>query len=105
MLHAQQNNLPKASEYLQRAIALRPTYPEALNNLGIVYVRLQDLEKAEQMFKTGMEVAPNNDQAYLNMARLDMIKNDKPAARQVLEELLKRQPGNAAAAKAMDVLR
>lgn len=105
MLHAQQNDLPRASEYLQRAIVLRPTYPEALNNLGIVYVRLQDFDKAQLMFKAGMQVAPNNDQAYLNMARLAVIQKDNAAARRVLEELLKRQPGNEAAKKALDGLR
>ena len=105
MLHAQQNDLPKASEYLQRAISLRPIYPEALNNLGIVYVRLQQLDKAQQMFKTGMEIAPDSDQAYLNMARLAVIRKDKATAKQILEDLLKRQPGNDAAAKALDGLR
>ena len=105
MLHAQQNDLPKASEYLQRAVALRPTYPEALNNLGIVYVRLQNFDRAEQMFKTGMQVAPDNDQAYLNMARLAVIQKDKATAIRILEDLLKRQPGNAAATKALEVLR
>ncbi len=105
MLHAQQNDLPRASEYLQKAIALRPTYPEALNNLGIVYVRLQDFAKAQQMFETGMDVAPDSDQAYLNMARLALIQMDKPKARLILEDLLKRQSSNAAATKALDGLR
>ena len=57
------------------------------------------------MFRTGMEIAPDSDQAYLNMARLAVIRKDKATAKQILEDLLKRQPGNDAAAKALDGLR
>ena len=104
MLYAQQNQLQSAADYLQQAIALRPVYPEALNNLGIVYVRLQQLDRAEQTFKTGVQVAPDNDQAYLNLARLYAMQGNKVQARESLQDLLRRQPQNALALKAMDVL-
>ena len=42
--------------YLQKAIEIRPDYPEALNNLGIIFVRLQNYEKAEEQFKTGIRL-------------------------------------------------
>ena len=58
MLHAQQGQLQPAAQYLQRAIQLRPAYSEALNNLGIVFVRMQDYAEAEDQFKTGIRLAP-----------------------------------------------
>ena len=42
MLYAQQNRIEPASDYLEKAITLRPDYGEALNNLGIVFVRAQN---------------------------------------------------------------
>ena len=105
MLYAQQNQLQPAAGYLQKAIELHPAYPEALNNLGIVFVRLQNYAKAEEQFKTGIKLAPNNDQSYLNLARLYAMQNDRDKAREVLEELLRIQPQNPGAKQALDILR
>jgi Flp pilus assembly protein TadD len=105
MLHAQQNQLQPAADYLQKAIELRPGYPEALNNLGIIFVRLQYYEKAEEQFKTGIRLAPTNDQSYLNLARLYAMRSDNERARDVLQELLRVQPENPDARQALDVLR
>jgi len=93
-----------ALTYLQRAVELRPDFPEALNNLGIVFVRQQDFEKAERQFKSGIRLAPNFDQSYLNLARLYAMQNDRDRARQVLRDLLQLQPQNSNAKQAMEML-
>ncbi|MGH9590188.1 MAG: tetratricopeptide repeat protein, partial [Terracidiphilus sp.] len=103
-LYAQQGQLQRASGYLERAIALRPDYAEALNNLGVLFVRGQDLARAEKQFKTGIRVAPQYDQPYLNLARLYAMKNDRQKAREVILELLRVQPGDAAAKQALEML-
>jgi Flp pilus assembly protein TadD len=90
---------------LQKAIALRPAYSEALNNLGIVFVKLQQYAKAEEQFKAGMRLVPVNDQAYLNLARLYLLQTEKAKAIAVLQELIQLQPGNAAAVQALDMIR
>jgi tetratricopeptide (TPR) repeat protein/peroxiredoxin len=105
MLYAMQDGMERAADYLQKAIALRPAYPEALNNLGIVFVKLQQYSKAEEQFKAGMRLVPVNDQAYLNLARLYVLQTEKAKAIEVLQELIQRQPGNAAAAQALDMIR
>ena len=98
------DQLQRASEYLQRAIDLRPDYPEALNNLGVLFVRQHDYAKAEEEFKTGTRVAPNYDQSYLNLARLYAMQNDREKAIDVLQELLRLQPQNPGAKQAMEML-
>jgi tetratricopeptide (TPR) repeat protein/peroxiredoxin len=105
MLYAMQNEMERAADYLQKAIALRPAYSEALNNLGIVFVKLQQYAKAEEQFKAGMRLVPVNDQAYLNLARLYLLQTEKAKAIAVLQELIQLQPGNAAAAQALDMIR
>jgi Tfp pilus assembly protein PilF len=104
MLYAQQGQLEQASEHLERAIALRPDYAEALNNLGVLFVRNQNFARAEEQFKAGIRVAPQFDQPYLNLARLYVMQNDRQKAREALLELLRVQPGNAAAKQALDAL-
>ncbi|HEX5244934.1 MAG TPA: tetratricopeptide repeat protein, partial [Tepidisphaeraceae bacterium] len=104
MLYAQQGQLQQASEYLEKAIALRPDYAEALNNLGVLFVRARDFAQAELQFKAGIRVAPEYDQPYLNLARLYAMQNDRQKAREVLIELLRIQPRDAAAKQALEML-
>jgi tetratricopeptide (TPR) repeat protein len=104
MLYAQQGQLEQASEYLKRAIALRPDYAEALNNLGVLYVHGQDFARAEEQFKAGIRMAPLYDQTYLNLARLYTMQNDRQKAREVLLELLRVNPDDAAAKQALAML-
>jgi Flp pilus assembly protein TadD len=89
---------------LQKAIELRPDYPEALNNLGVLFVRGQDYSKAEETFKTGIRVAPDYDQSYLNLARLYAMQNNKDKAKAVLLELLRIRPHDEGARKVLDTL-
>jgi len=76
-----------------------------LNNLGVLFVRGQDYSKAEEKFRTGIRVAPNYDQSYLNLARLFVMRGETDKARDVLRELLQLQPKNPAATQALEMLR
>lgn len=104
MLFAQQSKLEQAAQHLERAVALRPGYPEALNNLGVLRVRQNEVSKAEEAFRTAIAAAPAFDQSYLNLARLYAMQNDRHKARDVLQQLIKLQPDNAAARDALTVL-
>jgi Flp pilus assembly protein TadD len=81
----------------QRALKSRPDYPEALNNLGILYLRTQRRDDAVASFEKCIRVAPQFDQAYLNLARVYSIENAPEKARAVLLELLKQRPDHAEA--------
>src|SRR5208283_666448 len=89
MVYAQQNDIERAYDYLQKALAARPAYPEALNNLGILYLRTRRPGEAKRSFEEAMRVAPAYDQAYLNLARVYSIEGDREKAKTVLLELLK----------------
>lgn len=104
MLFAQQSKLEQAAQHLERAVALRPGYPEALNNLGVLRVRQNDPAKAEESFKAAIAAAPGFDQSYFNLARLYAMQNKRQEARDVLQQLIKLQPANAAARDALTVL-
>ena len=59
---------------------------------------------AEQKFETCIEQAPDFDQAYLNLARLYLIQNQKEKARTVLQSLLQKQPNHQMARQMLQVL-
>lgn len=104
MVFAQTDQPERAYDSLQKALGLRPDYPEALNNLGVLYVRTRRLEQAIAEFEECIRVAPSFDQAYLNLARVYALQGDTPRARSVLSALLKVQPSNAGAQRALDEL-
>ncbi len=97
MVFAQADDTARAEEYLHRALKRRPGYPEALNNLGILYLRTERPEDAIASFEACIRAAPEFDQAYLNLARVYAIENATGKARSVLLELLKRHPDHAQA--------
>jgi len=104
MLYARQNQLQRASEYLEKAVALRPDYADALNNLGVVRVRQEQYSEAQQKFEACIKVAPEFDQAYLNLARLYVLLKEPEKAKEILRELLRRQPENKLAQQTLEML-
>jgi tetratricopeptide (TPR) repeat protein/peroxiredoxin len=103
MFYAQQQK-PQASDYLEKAISLRPGYADALNNLGVLLVREERYRDAEEKFRACIQAAPNFDQAYLNLARLYVLLNDNEKAKATLQELLRLQPQHKVAQQALEML-
>ena len=52
-------------------------------------------------FRYGIGLNPDDDELYLNLARIYVIMGEREKARAVLEELMERKPGNATATKAL----
>jgi Flp pilus assembly protein TadD len=104
MVFAQADDSVPAYEYLKKALKSRPDYPEALNNLGILYLRTQRRDEAVASFKQCIRVAPSFDQAYLNLARVYSVEGAPGEARAVLLELLKQHPDHAQAKSMLEQL-
>jgi Flp pilus assembly protein TadD len=104
MVFAQLDDSDRAYEYLQRALKFRPAYPEALNNLGVLYLRTRRRDEAVASFEECIRVAPAFDQSYLNLARVFTIEGTPDKARAVLLELLKQHPEHASAQKMLEQL-
>ena len=77
---------------MQSALKARPVYPEALNNLGVLYLVTQRRDDAVKSFEQCIRLAPGFDQAYLNLARVFALEGARDKARGVLLELLKQYP-------------
>ncbi len=104
MLYAGQNREQTAVAYFNKAIALRPDYPQALNNLGVLLVHMQNYEQAEVQFRACIRLVPAFDQSYLNLAGLYAMRGETLQAKEVLQQLLRIQPGNQSARQALGML-
>ena len=75
-----------------------------MNNLGILYLRTQRPAEAERSFQESIQVAPDYEQPYVNLARMYAIQGEKAKARGTLEKLLTIHPENAQAKRMLEGL-
>jgi hypothetical protein len=89
---------------LQKAIELRPIYPDGLNKLGVLDIRTGNLAEAKAVLDECVRVAPKFDVAYLNLAKVYAATGKTEQARSLLRWFLEAHPGNAAALHALQEL-
>jgi len=51
MVYVQKDDAVRAREYLEKAVRLRPDYPEALNNLGVLHLLTGQKEEAANVLR------------------------------------------------------
>jgi tetratricopeptide (TPR) repeat protein len=59
--------LEQARKYYQMALAMKPNYPEALNNLAAVYHGEHEYKLAERTYKLALKYAPSSAITYCNL--------------------------------------
>lgn len=74
MIYSYQDRHDDALHYLLKAIEANPEYFSAYNNLGTVYLKLQNIPKAIECFAAAFALEPNNAEiAYI----LSALKQDQ----------------------------
>ena len=89
---------------LERAIALRPDYVDARNDLGKLYVQQGNYPLALQQFDRCRAIDPQFDRAVLNEALVYARMGRAEDARKLLRDFLQQQPTNVDAAKLLQRL-
>jgi hypothetical protein len=64
---AQKGNAKGAVEFLSQAVAASPTFSLALNELGMQYLRLAQMDKAAETFEALVKLKPGDALAQLNL--------------------------------------
>ncbi len=67
----------------------------------MLYAKLGQPNDAIAAFRYGIRTNPDDDELYLNLARIYVTMGQRDKARAVLNQLLERKPGNATATKAL----
>jgi Tfp pilus assembly protein PilF/tRNA A-37 threonylcarbamoyl transferase component Bud32 len=99
-LYTSLKDYSKAIEFYQKAIDLNPRFPDSYFNLGFIYSVQRDFAKAESMFQKVIDLSPPYlDQAYFNLAMVQMKQRKKQESIANLEQVLKINPDNARAQK------
>lgn len=92
-----ESGFQEAVASFERALALRPKYVEAENNLGLSWQELSQPEKAKAAFQTAIDwqgSAPIDPQPFLNLGALLANENDFDASVRSLTKAVALAPGN-----------
>jgi tetratricopeptide (TPR) repeat protein len=92
-----ENDFRAALSCFERALALKPRYVEAENNIGLAWRELNDLEKARAAFQAAIDwegAAPTDAQPFLNLGTLLADQNSFEKAIPYLERAAALAPAN-----------
>jgi len=74
----------KATEHLQKGLAIYPKYAGGYNNLGAVYHRRGNNAQARQALQQAIALDNHLAPAYENLGRLSFLEKDYPSAESLL---------------------
>ena len=74
MLSKEQGKLEEAIEAYNKALAIKPDYAEAYNNMGNALKEQGKLEEAIEAYNKALAIKPDYADAYYNMGMLSKSK-------------------------------
>lgn len=86
-----------ASEYFQRALALRPDFVQALDEMGLLLANQQKVAEAEPYFERALRKDPNYSETYLNLGIVAQTQGKLDQAMARYEEAAHLEPEGPAA--------
>jgi tetratricopeptide (TPR) repeat protein len=87
----------EAAEYFQRALALRPGFVQALNEMGLLLANQQKWAEGETYFERAWQKDPNYSETYLNRGIVAQTQGKLDQAMARYEEAARLEPEGPAA--------
>jgi tetratricopeptide (TPR) repeat protein len=80
IIESQKGNASRAFDFLTAALQQNPRHSEAHYNLGNLYLDLNDLRLAQVHFEMAAQLDPSFANAYFNLALVEALNSNLPAA-------------------------
>ena len=78
LLMSKQMKYDDALRYFKQAVAVRPTFDDAYNNIGVVYDAKKDIPNAKANYRKALQINPKNALAQKNLDRFDKPNTPPP---------------------------
>jgi tetratricopeptide (TPR) repeat protein len=86
-----------AARSYEKAISINPRFYRSYNNLGIIYYKLKNFDKARAAYEQALQLNPSNSQSEINLALVYERLRRGGLARRTLERVLANDPENVEA--------
>jgi Flp pilus assembly protein TadD len=87
---AKKGNRPEAIEQLKLAVKEYPAFPLAFNELGVQYLKLNQLENADEAFQEALKIAPDAFASLINRGIANVMMKRYGEAVPMLRKALKK---------------
>ena len=102
---AQRTNRPETAEkHYCAALAVQPAHRQALNNLGTLYIRRKEPEKAVPLFRKALLLEPESVRLRVNLAVSLAMSGQEAEARKIVVEAIHLDPNCLPARKLLEAL-
>lgn len=86
----------RAAQALQKALDLGSQSPEVRTHLASLRMRDGQVTAAMELYEQAIQIEPYYTPAYLDLAQIDLMLKDRKSAVELLDSVLKMDPGNDA---------
>ncbi len=93
-IKAQKNIYDEAKDYMEKAHSINPNLPELNNNLGLVYLNLNETEKAVNHFQKAISLNKNYLLAYTNLGMAYVTQKKVQEAKENYLKAIEIDPNN-----------
>ena len=88
----QKSNFRNAQNYYQEVLTIDPNHFDALNNLGIIFIKLKENQKAKECFEKAIKINPSNLNILKNLGLLFKELNQNQKAKECFEKVIEIDP-------------
>lgn len=99
------DEISEAEKVLNQSLTKNPKQAEPHTNLGYLYAKQQQLDKALNYYNKALSLNPDYEQALLNKAAVFMAKGNTVGAKQLATQIIKRNPHNDMAQQLLSILK
>jgi tetratricopeptide (TPR) repeat protein len=85
-------DLDNARKYYERAVKLRPDYPEAINNLGTIYYAKKSYRRSITQYKKALRLTPNSASILSNLGTSYFARKNYDLAYETYQQALALDP-------------
>ncbi|MDX9755465.1 MAG: tetratricopeptide repeat protein [bacterium] len=104
ILAFEQSEWEKAEACFREAHQLDRLHPAYPRNLAMVTAATQNLTEAENWIELALSLAPADIDSLLTQAKIKILQNDPNPAREILQQVLQKEPGQEEALRLLAIL-
>jgi|GEM_PF-4208626 len=101
-VYYRQDDLRQALMNYEKALQIRPLYPEVLHNVGLTFIKAGQLESAKLYFQKSLQINPKLYESYYRLGQIANYENDRTLATQYFMASLQIKPDYAPAVEELN---